>query len=77
MRLANLMSKTREEDQIHALYTQALQIMNSIGGSSTFMRKSHTLLLTRVTFFTQIYTGKQIRELTETYQSYVTGELIA
>lgn len=76
MRLANLMSKTREEDQIHALYTQALQIMNSIGGSSTFMRKSHMLLLPHVTF-SQIRTGKQIRELTETYQSYVTGELIA
>lgn len=39
------MSKTREEDQILALYTQALQIMNSIGGNSTFLRESHIFCL--------------------------------
>jgi len=58
MRLTNLMSKTREEEQIHALYTQALQIVNNAGGNSMFMRK-------------------QVRELAEAYQSYVTGDLLA
>lgn len=43
MRHANLMSKTREEEQVHALYTQALQAMNNAGGNSTFMRKSHNI----------------------------------
>ncbi|KAK2466584.1 hypothetical protein APHAL10511_001446 [Amanita phalloides] len=38
MRLTNLMPNSREEEKIHNLYTQALQIMNGTGSRSTFMR---------------------------------------
>ncbi|KAF8632827.1 hypothetical protein AX15_001657 [Amanita polypyramis BW_CC] len=58
MRLAKYLPNSTEEEQIHALYTQALQIMNNASGPSTFLRK-------------------QVRELTEAYQTYVAGELLA
>ncbi|KIL66619.1 hypothetical protein M378DRAFT_9992 [Amanita muscaria Koide BX008] len=49
---------TQDEEQIHNVYNQALQVMTTARSTSPFLRK-------------------QVRELTEAYQSHVAGELLA